>query len=75
MKFVVHVDNDLAQPWSPALDYYSSYSLDQLLPTTTRLATILKAAPEAKLKVGYSEAKLKVGYSEAKLLNTLAERL
>lgn len=52
---LLNTDNDLAQPWSPALEYYSSYSLDQLLPTTTRLATILKAAPEAKLKAVYTK--------------------
>jgi hypothetical protein len=43
----------VAEPWSPALEHYSSYRAEQLVPYTSKLATLLKAAPEAKLKVSW----------------------
>ena len=35
--------------WTPVLVHYTTYTLPQLLPTIQKLATILAAAPSAKL--------------------------
>lgn len=45
--------------WTPTLQYYSTYTTDDLMPVIKRLATIVSTAKEVKLKavfVKYSHA-------------------
>jgi hypothetical protein len=39
------------EPWCAALEYYSTYKVDQLHPVVAKLASLVKAAPSSKLKV------------------------
>jgi hypothetical protein len=39
------------EPWKPVLEYYSGYTHTSLRPFVAKLAALLKAAPDAKLKV------------------------
>jgi hypothetical protein len=40
-------DDDI---WTPTLQYYSTYSVEQLMPIIKRLAVIVSTAQEVKLK-------------------------
>ena len=52
----------MEEVWTPVLVYYTTYKLHQLLPTIQKLATILVAAPSAKLSAVYQK------YSNRKLM-------
>ena len=52
----------MEEVWTPVLVYYTTYTLSELLPTIQKLATILAAAPAAKLSAVFQK------YSRAKLM-------
>jgi len=43
------------EPWCAALEYYSTYKVDQLHPVVAKLASLVKAAPSSKLKAVYNK--------------------
>ena len=45
------VEADVKAIWNSSLEYYSSYSYLQLLPTVCKIAVFLLKAGEGKLKV------------------------
>lgn len=45
-------DKDL---WTPTLQFYSTYTLDSIMPIIKRLALIVSTAQEAKLKSIYNK--------------------
>ena len=52
----------MEEVWTPVLVHYTTYTLPQLLPTIQKLATILAAAPAAKLSAVFQK------YSNRKLM-------
>ena len=48
-------ERKLSEVWNPTLQHYTQYSLAQLKPVIQQLATILVAAPNAKMATVYQK--------------------
>jgi len=52
---ILQPDCEEEEAWCPALEFYSTYRVEQLQPLVARLAGLLKAAPSSKLKAVYNK--------------------
>ena len=59
-------DKDL---WTPTLQFYSTYTLDHIMPIVKRLALIVSTASEARLKSIFN----KYGHAHFKFTSTIQE--
>jgi len=48
-------DGDMESVWTRSLEYYSTYTFVQMLPTVCKLANIVKKAADGKLKAVYTK--------------------
>jgi len=48
-------DSDMESVWNRSLEYYSTYTYLQMLPTVCKLANIIKKAADGKLKAVYTK--------------------
>jgi hypothetical protein len=58
-----------AAVWTPTLEYYSTYTADELKPVMKRLATIVASAKDVKLKSVFN----KYSHATYKFTSTLPE--
>lgn len=55
--------------WTPTLQFYSTYSLDKIMPIVKRLALVVSSSKEARLKSIYN----KYGHAHFKFTSTIPE--
>lgn len=46
-------NKSISQIWTPTLEYYSKYTVQELKPIAQQIVKLLKNAPSAKLKAAY----------------------